>query len=137
MTDSVIASFVPAEGKQGGSLSYAARPKDGFTILSIDSARYSADNTDSGIDEHETSGNVGPELEAWVVEQIQAARQRGDTVIGLQHHGMVPHFSMEPDLLPMYLVNDYERVAAVYADAWHVLHFYRSHACQRHCHGDH
>ena len=115
--DSVIASFVPAEGKQGGSLSYAARPKDGFTILSIDSARYSADNTDSGTDEHETSGNVGPELEAWVVEQIQAARQRGDTVIGLQHHGMVPHFSMEPDLLPMYLVNDYERLAAVYADA--------------------
>lgn len=52
-----------------------------------------------------------------MVEQIQAARQRGDTVIGLQHHGMVPHFSMEPDLLPMYLVNDYERLAAVYADA--------------------
>lgn len=115
--DSVIATFTPAEGKQGGGLSYAARPKDGFTIISIDSARYSADNTDSGTDEHETSGNVGPELEAWVVEQIKAAKQRGDTVIGLQHHGMVPHFSMEPDLLPMYLVNDYERLAQVYADA--------------------
>ena len=115
--DSVIATFTPAEGKQGGGLSYVARPKDGFTIISIDSARYSADNTDSGIDEHETSGNVGPELEAWVVGQIKAAKQRGDTVIGLQHHGMVPHFSMEPDLLPMYLVNDYERLAQVYADA--------------------
>lgn len=115
--DSVIATFTPAEGQQGGGLSYAARPKDGFTILSIDSARYSADNTDSGTDEHETSGNVGPELEAWVVEQIKAAKERGDTVIGLQHHGMVPHFSMEPDLLPMYLVNDYERLAQVYADA--------------------
>ncbi len=115
--DSVIAVFTPAEGKQGGGLSYAARPKDGFTILSIDSARYSADNTESGTDEHETSGNVGPELEAWVVEQIKDAKERGDTVIGLQHHGMVPHFSMEPDLLPMYLVNDYERLAQVYADA--------------------
>ncbi len=115
--DSVIATFTPAEGKQGGGLSYVARPKDGFTIISIDSARYSADNTESGTDEHETSGNVGQELEAWVVEQIKAATQRGDTVIGLQHHGMVPHFSMEPDLLPMYLVNDYERLAQVYADA--------------------
>ncbi len=115
--DSVIATFTPAEGKQGGGLSYVARPKDGFTIISIDSARYSADNTESGTDEHETSGNVGPELEAWVVEQIKVAKQRGDTVIGLQHHGMVPHFSMEPDLLPMYLVNDYERLAQVYADA--------------------
>ena len=28
-----------------------------------------------------------------------------------------PHFSMEPELLPMYLVNDYERLAQVYADA--------------------
>ena len=115
--DSVIATFTPAEGKQAGGLSYVARPKDGFTIISIDAARYSADNTESGTDEHETSGNVGPELEAWVVEQIKAAKQRGDTVIGLQHHGMVPHFSMEPDLLPMYLVNDYERLAHVYADA--------------------
>lgn len=115
--DSVIATFTPAEGKQGGGLSYVARPKDGFTIISIDSARYSADNTESGTDEHETSGNVGPELEAWVVGQIKAAKQRGDTVIGLQHHGMVPHFSMEPDLLPIYLVNDYERLAQVYADA--------------------
>ena len=115
--DSVIAAFEPAEGKQGGGLSYAARPEEGFTIISIDSARYSADNTESGIDEHETSGNVGPELEAWVVDQIKEANERGDTVIGLQHHGMVPHFSMEPDLLPMYLVNDYERLAQVYADA--------------------
>ncbi len=115
--ESVIATFTPAEGKQGGGLSYVARPKDGFTIISIDSASYSADNTESGTDEHETSGNVSPELEAWIVEQTQAAKQRGDTVIGLQHHGMVPHFSMEPDLLPMYLVNDYERLANVYADA--------------------
>ena len=115
--ESVIATFTPAEGKQGGGLSYVARPKDGFTIISIDSARYSADNTESGTDEHETSGNVSPEMEAWIVEHTQAAKQRGDTVIGLQHHGMVPHFSMEPDLLPMYLVNDYERLANVYADA--------------------
>lgn len=115
--DTVTAVFQPEEGKQGGGLSYTARPKDGFTIISIDSARYSADNTESGTDEHETSGNVGPELEAWVLSQIREAKDRGDTVIGLQHHGMVPHFSMEPELLPMYLVNDYERLADEYADA--------------------
>lgn len=115
--DSVIATFTPAEDKQGGGLSYVARPKDGFTIISIDSARYSADNTESGLNEHETSGAVSADLEQWVIEQITAAKERGDTVIGLQHHGMVPHFTMEPDLLPMYLVNDYERLAQVYADA--------------------
>lgn len=115
--DSVIAAFTPAEGKQAGGLSYVARPKDGFTIISIDSARYSADNTDSKTDEHETSGAVSADLEKWVVEQITAAKKRGDTVIGLQHHGLIPHFGMEPEILPMYLVNDYERLAQVYADA--------------------
>lgn len=115
--ETVIATFTPAAGKQGGGLSYVARPKDGFTIIAIDSARYSADNTDSGTDEHETSGAISPELEHWIVEQVAAAKQRGDTVIGMQHHGLIPHFEMEPDLMPMFLVNDYERLAQVYADA--------------------
>lgn len=115
--ETVINTFEPAQGKQAGGLSYVARPKAGFTIISIDSARYSADNTDSGKDEHETSGAISADLEKWIVEQITAAKQRGDTVIGLQHHGMIPHFSMEPDLLPMYLINDYERLSQVYADA--------------------
>ena len=115
--ETVIAQFQPAEGKQGGGLSYVARPKDGFTIVSIDSARYSADNTDSKTDEHETSGAIGKDLEKWVVEQIAAAKERGDTVIGLQHHGLISHFSMEPEILPMYLVNDYERLSQVFADA--------------------
>lgn len=61
--DSVVAAFTPAEGNQGGGLSYVARPKDGFTIISIDSARYSADNTDSGKEEHETSGAISADLE--------------------------------------------------------------------------
>ena len=115
--DTVLATFTPESGKQGGGLSYVARPKDGFTLIAIDSARYSADNTDSGTDEHETSGAVSPELERWIVEQIAAAKQRGDTVIGMQHHGLIPHFEMEPELMPMFLVNDYERLAQVYADA--------------------
>lgn len=115
--ETVIATFTPSDGKQGGGLSYVARPKDGFTIIAIDSARYSADNTDSGEDEHETSGAISEELESWIVEQIEAATLRGDTVIGLQHHGVVPHFEMEAELMPDFLVNDYERLAQVYADA--------------------
>lgn len=115
--DSIIARYNPPEGKEAGSLSYAARPQEGFTIVAIDSARYSADNTDSGEDEHETSGAVSADLEKWVLEQIAAAKERGDTIIGLQHHGYIPHFSMEPDLLPMYLVNDYARLSEAFADA--------------------
>ena len=113
----VIATFTPADGKQGGGLSYVARPKEGFTIISIDSARYSWDNTESGADEHETSGAISPELKAWVLDQIAQANYRGDTVIGMEHHGLVPHFEMEPELLPMYLVNGYEELSRDFANA--------------------
>lgn len=109
--------YTPPAGRKAGGLSYVARPKKGFTLISIDSARYSADNTESGEDEHETSGQVSKDLRNWVVGQIKAARERGDTVIGMEHHGMIPHFSMEPDVLPMYLVNDYEDISREYANA--------------------
>lgn len=115
--ETILATFTPADGKQGGGLSYAARPKDGFTIISVDSARYSADNTDSGTDWQETSGAISPDLENWILEQIKSAKKRGDTVIGVQHHGYIPHFGMEQELLPMYLVNDYDRLSREFADA--------------------
>ncbi|WP_270739613.1 metallophosphoesterase [Massilioclostridium coli] len=115
--ESIIDTYTPPEGKEAGGLSYVARPEDGYTVIAIDSARYSADNTDSGLDEHETSGAISADLENWILEQIKEAKDRGDTVIGLEHHGMVPHFELEPTILPMYLVNDYERLSEEFADA--------------------
>lgn len=114
---SIIATFTPSSGKQAGQLSYAARPKKGYTVIAIDSGRYSSDNTSTGENEHETSGQISKELEAWVLKQIAAAKKRGDTVIGLEHHNLVPHFTMESTLLPMYLVNDYDRLSEEFADA--------------------
>lgn len=113
----VIATFTPAAGNEAGSLSYVARPVEGLTIIAMDTCRYSSDNTSNGDDEHETSGAISADLEKWVIEQTAAAKARGDLVIGLEHHGLVPHFDVEPTILPMYLVNGYERIAQEYADA--------------------
>lgn len=113
----VIATFTPAAGNEAGSLSYVARPVEGLTIVAMDTCRYSSDNTSNGDDEHETSGAISADLEKWVIEQTAAAKARGDLVIGLEHHGLVPHFDVEPTILPMYLVNGYERIAQEYADA--------------------
>lgn len=115
--ETVIATFTPPEGKEAGGLSYVARPAEGYTVIAMDTCRYSADNTESGKDEHETSGAISAELEQWVIEQTAAAKARGDVVIGLEHHGLVEHFSMESTLMPMYLVKGYDRIAAEYADA--------------------
>ena len=113
----VIATFTPAEGNKAGGLSYVARPVEGLTIVAMDTCRYSKENTSNGTDEHETSGAISADLEKWVIEQTAAAKARGDLVIGLEHHGLVPHFDVEPTILPMYLVNGYERIAQEYADA--------------------
>ena len=113
----VIATYTPPAGKEAGGLSYVARPADGFTPVVIDTGRYSSDNTSTGKDEHETSGAISSDLEQWVIAQIQAAKARGDVVLGMQHHGLVAHFDVEPTILPMYLVNNYDRLAQEYADA--------------------
>jgi len=113
----VIATYTPPAGKEAGGLSYVARPADGYTLVVIDTGRYSSDNTSTGKNEHETSGAISADLEQWVIEQTAAAKARGDLVIGLEHHGLVPHFDVEPTILPMYLVNGYERIAQEYADA--------------------
>lgn len=113
----VLATFTPAEGNKAGGLSYVARPVEGLTVIAMDTCRYSSDNTSNGDDEHETSGAISADLEKWVIEQTTAAKARGDLVIGLEHHGLVPHFDVQPTILPMYLVNGYERIAQEYADA--------------------
>ena len=113
----VIATYTPAEGNKAGGLSYVARPVEGLTVIAMDTCRYSSDNTSIGDDEHETSGAISADLEKWVIEQTAAAKARGDLVIGLEHHGLVPHFDVQPTILPMYLVNGYERIAQEYADA--------------------
>ena len=113
----VIATYTPPAGKEAGGLSYVARPADGYTLVVIDTGRYSSDNTSTGKNEHETSGAISADLEQWVIAQIKAAKARGDVVPGMQHHGLIAHFDVQPTILPMYLVNNYDRLAQEYTDA--------------------
>ena len=114
---SIVARYTPPQGKESGQLSYVAEPCEGVTLIVLDTCCYSADNTSDKENEHETRGEMSPELVAWATEQIKAAKAKGNHVIGMAHHGFIPHFSMEPDILKMYLVKDYDTIAAQLADA--------------------
>lgn len=118
----------PATVAEANTLSYSVRltgnhdsasdlKTPGITLICLDSARYSADNTDTQTDEHETSGQVGKYAMQWVLTEAKKAEARGDSVMLTMHHGIVPHFTKEPDVLGMYLVNDYEKIASQFADA--------------------
>ncbi len=114
--DDAIAMFDQG-GSKGGSLSYVVRPVKGVTLIAIDSCKYSTDQNGLDVDEHVTSGVVGEKLLQWVESQAKQARAAGDIVLATQHHGVVPHFSMEPALMGDYLVDNYEECQRRYADA--------------------
>lgn len=106
-----------AQGEIAGQMSYTV-DLGAFRIVAIDSCCYSPDGS-NGLDtnEHITAGRIDEDLMPWVVEQIKAAEAEGDTVVGLMHHGVVPHFEGEEDLLYEYVVDDWQNVATQLADA--------------------
>lgn len=105
------------DSDRGGSLSYVAKPADGFTLIVVDSGKYSSDQTDSGADLQETGGVISEKLLNWVTEQAQTAKAEGDVVMVMQHHGVVAHFADEPAVMADYLVDNYEEVSEAYASA--------------------
>jgi 3',5'-cyclic AMP phosphodiesterase CpdA len=109
--------YTPPAGKQAGGLSYVAHPKEGFTFIVIDAGKYSADATQSGLDEHETAGNITPDLMNWILEKAAAAKANGDFIFAMVHQGLAPHFSLEPVFLAEYLTDNYEEDARKLADA--------------------
>lgn len=104
------------DGIDAGSLSYVAHPADGYTLIAVDSCKYSADQTASGQDIQETGGVIGEDLLNWISKEAQKAKKNGDVVMVLEHHGVVPHFSEEPVVMKDYLVDNYEVVQQTYAD---------------------
>ena len=104
-------------GEIAGELSYAV-DLGKFTIVAVDSGRYSPDaDTGYSENEHITAGRVDDDLLPWVVEKVQAAEAEGDTVIGLMHHGLVPHFEGEENILSEYVVDNWQATATAFADA--------------------
>lgn len=106
-----------ASGEQAGGLSYTV-DLGKFTIVAVDSGMYSPDaGTGYDTNEHVTAGRVDEDLMPWVVEQTKNAEAEGDTVIGLMHHGLVPHFTGEENILSEYVVENWRDVASQFADA--------------------
>lgn len=91
------------------SLSYVAQLQPGLRLIAIDACRYE----DNSFEKNTcvTSGRLKPATIDFIRKQVEAAHRAGCKVIAMMHHGVVPHFSMEPTILPEYLVNDYNDIA--------------------------
>ncbi len=112
LADSV---FVPAKGNKGGMLSYAVTLGN-YRLLAIDSCIYSNDNGAEN-NEHETAGNISDDLLAWILDECESAEKQGLSVVGMQHHNLVPHMDIEEATFAPFLVNNWLQIAETYADA--------------------
>ena len=110
-----------SEVKNYGGLSYATEIRDGITLIALDTAQYSGDETQRFGDAQKTAGAVSDGLLAWAEEQAEEAKAKGNLVLAMCHHSLIPHQGVKNPTSDLffseYLVPDWEKVAGTLADA--------------------
>ena len=91
------------------SLSYAVDPVPGLRIIAMDSALYDTNIAD---DAPKTAGAFSAGRQAWIDAEIADGVAQGKTVIGMMHHGVTNHFSLESQFFPEYVIQNADQVAA-------------------------
>lgn len=107
--------FTPAGGNKGGMLSYT-EVLGNYKLIAIDSCMYSEDNGAED-NEHMTDGRIGDDLLEWIIAECEDAEERGLTVIGMQHHNLIPHMAIEEATFWPFVVQEWIQIAEAYADA--------------------
>ena len=103
-----------ALARDAASLSYVAQLAPGLRLIAIDACKYEENDFDKNI--CVTGGRIKPATQRFIREQADAAKKAGCKVVVMMHHGVVPHFSAQPVVLPEYLVDDYPAVGRMLRD---------------------
>lgn len=101
-----------AIAKDPNSLSYIAEPTNGVWLFAMDPCKYK-ENTTSPV----TSGKYSDATLAWIKTQLTKAKELGKTVIGMQHHGLVEHFTGQKTnpISKDYVIENWQSVATDFA----------------------
>lgn len=106
--------FVPEDGKKGGMLSYAATIGN-YRLICADTCMYSEDNGAEN-NEHMTDGRYADGLLEWIVDECEKANEKGLTIIGMQHHNLIPHNDIEEATLWAFVTQNWLEAADTLAD---------------------
>ena len=109
--------YCPPKGQYAGGLSYFCELNSSFCLLALDTCRYSPDVNGLGRFQPVTGGAIFPDLLRWAVRKVSEATAAGKTVIGMAHHGVVPHFHGQEKMAKDFLVQDWKKAATALADA--------------------
>lgn len=98
--------------RDNSSLSYLAELDAKLWLLAIDSNRHQEYNASSI-----SAGRILPETLEWALKILREANEKGITVVGMMHHGLVEHMPFQESFFPNYIVEDWKKVASRLADA--------------------
>lgn len=93
------------------SLSYVVELNPNTWLIAIDASRY-REYKDRSI----SGGKLSAQTEQWIVDRIDEAKENNIQVLGMMHHGLVEHIPLQSNLFPQYLVDDWQRLASLFAD---------------------
>ncbi|MBR1862907.1 MAG: metallophosphoesterase [Ruminococcus sp.] len=105
------------EGTGPCCLSYCSEIGGCVTLLVIDTCIFSTDPTALRYDAQRTNGRMTDEVLSWAAKKSREARKKGNIVIAMCHHGIMPHFENEQYHFPDFVLDDWEKAAAALADA--------------------
>lgn len=93
------------------SLSYVAQLAPGLRLLCLDACRYE----DNSFEENTciTDGRLKKETLRFIREQARAAREDGQRMIAMMHHGTVRHWKWQTIVMGEYLVDNWRRVGSL------------------------
>lgn len=94
--------------KDNYSLSYVAQPYTGLWILSIDAAKYDADNR---------SGAIRQKTMEWIIDVLAEAKQNNTTVLAMMHHNIIEHFTDQNKITVNTVIDHWETASDSLIDA--------------------
>lgn len=86
------------------SLSYVAEPVKGLWLIALDTCRYEENEVGK---EEIVGGKMTQDQVDWLQVMLQKAKEKGNSVIVMEHHGLVEHWNGQSKLHPDYLVQDF------------------------------
>lgn len=103
--------FDAAFSRDSSSLSYAVELDSDTWLVALDACKYN-EYKDHSI----SSGRIKESTESWAVSVLHEAKNQKKRVIGMMHQGLVEHFPLQATLFKNYLVDDWQRLASLFAD---------------------
>jgi len=100
--------------KDQNSLSYIAEPVPGVWLFALDSCQY-ADNLSQGYPT--TAGALSAATQSWLFDHLAAAKALGKKVIGMEHHGILEHFTGQSVQFSEYVIQDWQNVSKKVSDS--------------------